>query len=114
MQTEYHHSVSLKMAAPLRTCPKEDYVIHYLISEGEKPKTMRTSKEWHHSSSPKSKKFQMQPSAGKIMLTPLGQTRCILVPLHALGEHSHKCLIFRSFEESSLTCSQIKVTWTFG
>jgi hypothetical protein len=39
------------------------------ISEGVKPKMKRTSKECHHSSSPKPKKFWTQPSAGKIMLS---------------------------------------------
>jgi len=29
----------------------------------------RASKEWHHSSSPKPKKFQTEPSVGKVMLT---------------------------------------------
>jgi len=33
------------------------------------PETKRASKEWRHSSSPKPKKFQTEPSAGKVMLT---------------------------------------------
>jgi hypothetical protein len=58
------------MAAPLRTCTKEEQwsVIHFLISEGVKPDTNR-SKEWCHSSSPKPKEFWMQPSAGAITLS---------------------------------------------
>jgi hypothetical protein len=38
-QTERHHSASLKMAAPLVTCTKEEQrsVIRFLISEGVKP-----------------------------------------------------------------------------
>jgi hypothetical protein len=40
--------------------------VHYHQTE-----TKKISKEWHHFSSPKPKKFQMQPPAGKIMLTLL-------------------------------------------
>jgi hypothetical protein len=59
------------MAAPLPTCKKEEQgsVIRFLISESVKPETKKMSKEWWHSSSLKPKKFWMQPSAGKIMLT---------------------------------------------
>jgi hypothetical protein len=58
------------MAAPLQTCMKEQrFVIRVLISEGVKPETKRTSKEWRHSLTQEPKKFWTQPSAGKIMLT---------------------------------------------
>jgi hypothetical protein len=43
----------------------------------------------------------------------LGRTRLTLGALYTSGEYYHKCLIFRSLEEPSSTCSQIKVTWTF-
>jgi len=36
------------------------------------PETKKVSKEWHHTSSPKPKKFRPQPSAGKVMPTLLG------------------------------------------
>jgi len=38
--------------------------VHYL-----QPETKKASKEWHHTSSPKRKKFRTKPSAGKVMLT---------------------------------------------
>jgi histone-lysine N-methyltransferase SETMAR len=38
--------------------------VHYF-----QPETMRASKEWRHSSSPKPKKFRTTRSAGKLMLT---------------------------------------------
>ena len=38
--------------------------VHYY-----QPETKKASKEWHHNSSPKLKKFRTQPSVGKVMLT---------------------------------------------
>lgn len=38
--------------------------VHY-----HQPETKRSSKEWHHKSLPKPKKFRTQQSAGKVMLT---------------------------------------------
>jgi histone-lysine N-methyltransferase SETMAR len=38
--------------------------VHY-----HQPETKKASKEWRHTSSPKLKKFHIQPSAGKVMLT---------------------------------------------
>jgi hypothetical protein len=43
------------------------------------PETKKASKEWHHTSSPKPKKFRTQPSARKVMLTLFwGKRRIIL------------------------------------
>ena len=50
--------------------------VHYF-----QPETKRASKEWHHSTSPKPKKFRTQPSAGKVMLTLFWDSR------GPLGEH---------------------------
>jgi hypothetical protein len=44
----------------------------------------------------------------------LGQTRRTPGTLHTSGELYLKCLKFRSLEESSSACSQIKVLWTVG
>jgi len=41
--------------------------VHY-----HQPETKKVSKEWRHTSSPKPKKFRIQPSAGKVMLTVFG------------------------------------------
>ena len=50
----------------LRIVTGNETWVHY-----HQPETKRTNKEWRHSSSPKPKKFQTQPSPGKIMLTLL-------------------------------------------
>jgi hypothetical protein len=42
----------------------DDTWVHY-----HQPETKRASNEWHHSSSPKPKKFRAQPFAGEVMLT---------------------------------------------
>jgi predicted peroxiredoxin len=57
--TERHHSTGLKMAAPLRSCTKEEErsVIRFLTSQGVKLETKRKGKEWRHCSSPKPEKF---------------------------------------------------------
>jgi hypothetical protein len=41
--------------------------VHYHQAE-----TKKASKEWRHTSSPKTKTFHSQPSVGKVMLTLLG------------------------------------------
>jgi hypothetical protein len=38
--------------------------VHY-----HQPETKKASKEWHHTSSPKPKKFRIQPTVGNVMLT---------------------------------------------
>jgi len=48
--------------------------VHY-----HQPETKKASKEWHHTSSPKPKKFCAQPSAGKVMLTLFWDKRGIIL-----------------------------------
>ena len=48
--------------------------VHYHQSE-----TKKASKEWHHTSSPKPKKFRTQPSVGKIMLTLFWDERGVIL-----------------------------------
>ena len=47
-----------------RTVTGDETWVHY-----HQPETKKVSKEWHHTSSPKPKKFCTRPSAGKVMLT---------------------------------------------
>ena len=48
--------------------------VHYHQSE-----TKKASKEWRHTSSSKPKKFCTQPSAGKVMVTPLWDERGVIL-----------------------------------
>jgi len=48
--------------------------VHY-----HQPETKKVSKEWHHTSSPKLKKFHTQPSARKVMLTLFWDERGIIL-----------------------------------
>ena len=50
-----------------RTVTGDETWVHY-----HQPETKKASKEWHHTSSPKLKKFRTQPSAGKVMMILLG------------------------------------------
>ena len=43
------------------------------------PETKKASKEWHHISSPKVKKFRTQPSVGKVMVTFLWDERVVIL-----------------------------------
>jgi len=48
--------------------------VHYHQQE-----TKKAIKEWHHTSSPKPKKFRTQPSAGKVMLTFFWDERGVIL-----------------------------------
>jgi histone-lysine N-methyltransferase SETMAR len=48
--------------------------VHY-----HKPETKKASNEWHHTSSPKMKKFRSRPSAGKVMLTLLWDEQGVIL-----------------------------------
>ena len=48
--------------------------VHY-----QQPETKKSSKEWHHTPSPKPKKFRTQPSAGKVMLTLFWDERGVIL-----------------------------------
>jgi histone-lysine N-methyltransferase SETMAR len=48
--------------------------VHY-----HQPETKRASKEWLHSSSPKPKKFRVQPSEGKVMLILFWDERGVIL-----------------------------------
>jgi len=50
-----------------RTVTGDETWVHY-----HQPETKKANKKWRHTSSPKPKKFRIQPSAGKVMLTLLG------------------------------------------
>jgi len=43
------------------------------------PETKKASKKWHHTSSPKLKKFRTQPCAGKVMLTLFWDKRGVIL-----------------------------------
>ena len=47
-----------------RTVTGDETWVHY-----HEPETKKANKEWRHTSSPKSKKFRTQPSAGKVTMT---------------------------------------------
>jgi len=57
-----------------RTVTGDETWVHYHQSE-----TKKASKEWHHTSSPKPKKFRTQPSAGKVMLTLFWDERGVIL-----------------------------------
>jgi histone-lysine N-methyltransferase SETMAR len=48
--------------------------VHY-----HQPETKKSSKEWHHTSLPKLKKFRTQLSAGKVMLTGFWDERWVIL-----------------------------------
>jgi len=50
-----------------RTVTGDEIWVHY-----HQPETEKASKAWRHTSSPKPKKFRIQPSAGKVMLPLFG------------------------------------------
>ena len=81
--------------------------VHY-----HQPETKKASKEWRHTSSPKTKKFRTQPSAGKVTPTLLGWTRGNFGALHAQGEHCDQCNVCRSPQESPASCNQVQMMWT--
>ena len=57
-----------------RTVTGDETWVHY-----HQPETKKASKKWHHSSSPKLKKFRKQPSAGKVMLTLFWDERWVIL-----------------------------------
>jgi len=56
-----------------QTVTGDETWVHY-----HQPETKRASKEWRHTSSPKPKKFRIQPSAGNVMLTLFGGERGVI------------------------------------
>lgn len=98
------------MLARLSVCTTEEQrsVIRFLWAEGVKgaeihflnhiitgdetwvrryePETKRQSMQWKHTSSPSSKKFKSQPSAGKLLLTVFWDSK---------GPISNKCQLLQ-------------------
>jgi hypothetical protein len=70
--------------------------VHYQI-----PVTKRVIMEWHHSSSPKPKKFQAQPSAGKVMLILFWDQKGGILEYYAPRGTLSLVPLIRSAEEQS-------------
>jgi hypothetical protein len=69
---------------------EESWVHHY------QPESKRTSMQWKHASSPSEKKFQVKPSAGKVMLIMFWDSHGVLLA------HFQKCganVNFASYSE---------------
>jgi hypothetical protein len=113
MHTEHQHTASLKVAATLHMCTIEEQqsVIRFLISEVVKPIEVHQLMKVHHQNPRSSRCSHLQ---GGLCRLSFGTNEMYFWSTTHLEEHYHMCLIFRSLEESSSTCSQIKVTWTFG
>jgi len=81
--------------------------IHYHWLE-----TMKASKEWRQTSSPKPKKFRTQPSAEKVMLTLFwDELGIILEHYMPRGNTVNQCNICRSPKESPASCNQVQIMW---
>ena len=68
----------------------ETWVHHYV------PETKRQSMQWKHTSSPSSKRFKSQPSAGKLLLTVFWDSQGpILEHYKEKRCHSNKCQLLK-------------------
>jgi len=90
-----------------RNVTGDEIWVHY-----HQPETKKMSKEGHHTSSPKPKKFCIQPSAGKVMLTLFWDERGVILEHYMPRGNTDQCNVCRSPEESPASCNQVKTMWT--
>ena len=74
--TDVHKQSRLEACSELlKYCHSDKNFLQRIVTGDEtwvhhfEPESKRASKEWHHPTSPRSKKFKSQQSAGKVMVT---------------------------------------------